>query len=334
MKAAVLEGAGEPLLIKEVAKPVLSKGEVLVKVKAAAFNRRDWWIQQGQYAGLKFPIVPGSDCSGVLTETFNGQTHPLLHQEVIINPSINWGSSPHHQGPDFKILGLPDDGCFAEYVKVPAENVFAKPAHLSHEEAAALPLAGLTAYRALFTRGRWEAGQKVFVTGAGGGASSFAMLWAIASGAETWVSSGSDEKIQKAISMGARGGVNYTRKNWHQELKEKAGRFDIIIDNALGASFAELPGLCTMGARIVFFGGTAGNIPETNGRPVFWKQLDILGSTMGSPQDFENMLALLNQKQIKPLIDRTFAFEEAGQAMRQLDNRSKSFGKTVLRLEP
>ena len=169
MKAIVLESAENPIVVKDVAKPALQAGEVLVHVKAAALNRRDYWITVGKYAGIKYPTILGSDGAGIVTEVGDGVDSGLIGKEVIINPSHDYGDNPEFQGKDFKILGLPDDGTFAEYVKVKAAYLYDKPAHLSWEQAAAIPLAGLTAYRALFTKGKAKKGDKVLVTGVGGG---------------------------------------------------------------------------------------------------------------------------------------------------------------------
>src|ERR1700761_7171719 len=147
MKAVVLESAERPIVYKEIDKPVLGPGEALVQIKAAALNRRDYWITIGKYAGIQYPSVLGSDGSGIVTEVFDEADQHWLDQEVIINPSNNWGDSASHKSDDFKILGLPDYGTLAEYVKIEAKYLHHKPTHLSWEQAAAIPLAGLTTYR-------------------------------------------------------------------------------------------------------------------------------------------------------------------------------------------
>ena len=160
MKAAVITDKQKPVEVWEVAGLKAGPGEAIVRVHAAALNHRDVWIQKGQYAGLKYPVVPGSDGAGVVVEV-GGGIGDWVGKEVIINPSLDWGESAGYQDPgSFRILGLPDDGTFAEYVKVPVQNLVGKPAHLSFEEAAALPLAGVTAYRALMTRAQARAGEK------------------------------------------------------------------------------------------------------------------------------------------------------------------------------
>jgi zinc-binding alcohol dehydrogenase/oxidoreductase len=251
---------------------------------------------------------------------------------VIINPAFNWGSSPTHQSPtNFSILGLPEDGTFAEYVKVPLSSLVEKPSHLSFEEAAALPLAGVTAYRALFTRAQLQAGEKILITGIGGGVALFALQYAIAAGAKAYVTSGSQEKIDKAMQLGASGGVNYTNDNWGQALQELAGSFDVIADGAAGEGMDELMNLATPGGRLAFYGATRGNPSSLVARRIFWKQLTIVGSTMGSPEDFHAMVSFVCKHALRPVVDTIYSFSEAEAAFRRMDD-ARQFGKIVLKV--
>jgi len=331
MKAVVLEAADKPLVYTEVETPILATGEVLVQIKAAALNRRDYWITVGKYAGIKYPSILGSDGSGIVAQIGDGVDKSWLNQEVIINPCHNWGTHQDYQNRDFSILGLPEHGTFAEYVKVKAEYLYHKPAHLDWEHAASLPLAGLTTYRALFTKGQAKKGDTVLITGIGGGTGTFALQWALAAGCKVFVTSGSGEKIQRAKEMGASAGVCYKAQDWAQELQHFSGGFDVIIDSALGNGFEKLLDLSKPGGRIVFFGGTAGNIPPLNGRKIFWKQLQILGTTMGSPNDFKGMVDLVNKHKIVPIIDEAFPLANAQKAIDKMENSSQ-FGKLVLRV--
>ncbi|MFD0795564.1 zinc-binding alcohol dehydrogenase family protein [Mucilaginibacter litoreus] len=328
MKALVLESAENPVVIKEVDKPVAGPGEVLVQIKAAALNRRDWWITQGKYAGIKYPTILGADGAGIVAEAGEG-TEEWLGKEVIINPSHNWGEHAAFQSKEFKILGLPDDGTMAEYVLVKAEYLYLKPSHLTWEQAAAIPLAGLTAYRALYTKAGIKKGDKVLIVGVGAGTGTFLLQWALAAGAEVFVTSGTSEKIQQAKALGAAAGVNYKAQDWAQELKHLAGGFDIVVDSALGPDFAKIPDLCNPGARIVFFGGTAGNIPEINARPIFWKQIQILGTTMGTQDEFKAMLDMVNEHKIIPVVDEVYPLDNAKAAFQKM-GEAKQFGKIVL----
>ena len=329
MKAMVLEAADRPLVLKDVHTPALLPGEVLVQLKAAALNRRDYWITIGKYAGIKYPSILGSDGAGIVSGVGGEAGKEWLNKEVIINPCHNWGAHQEYQNRDFTILGLPEDGTFAEYVKIKMEYLHAKPSHLNWEQAAALPLAGLTTYRALFTKGKAKKGDKVLITGIGGGTGTFALQWAVAAGCQVFVTSGSGEKIERARQLGACAGVNYKAQDWAQELQHLAGGFDVIIDSALGNGFEKLLDLSNPGARIVFFGGTAGNIPALNGRKIFWKQLQVLGTTMGSPDDFKGMVDLVNKHKIVPVIDEIFPLAQAQKAIDKMENFPQ-FGKLVL----
>jgi zinc-binding alcohol dehydrogenase/oxidoreductase len=331
MKAAVLHAVHAPLQLSEVATPTPASGEALVKLQYAALNHRDVWIQKGQYAGLKFPIILGSDGAGTVEAVGDAAHREWLGKAVIINPSLDWGPSELAQQKSYRILGLPDDGTFAEYVKVPVENLAPKPEHLSFEAAAALPLAGLTAYRALFSRAQLSAHDKVLITGIGGGVALFALQFAVALGAEVWVTSSSDEKLARAVSLGAKGGANYSQPNWSETLQKNAGLFNVILDSAGGEGFSALINLAAPGARVVFVGATRGAVKELALQKIFWKQLSLLGSTMGSPADFDAMLKFVAQHRLTPVIDQTFALADAEQALRYMDH-AKQFGKITLKI--
>ncbi len=330
MKALVLNAVSQPLQLKEIADPTPGPGEAVVTLEAAALNHRDLWIQKGQYAGLKFPITPGSDGCGRVESVGEDADASWVGREVIINPGLDWGDRPEVQGDKFRILGLPDDGTFAEKVRVPASALVAKPAHLDARRAAALPLAGLTGYRALFVRGALRPDDRVLVTGVGGGAALFALQFAVAAGNTVFVTSGSADKLRRAMELGATGSVNYKDENWAKQLKgESGGGFDVIIDSAGGEGFGGLIDLANPGARIVFFGATCGNPPGFDMRKVFWKQVSVLGTTMGSPADFAAMVRLVEDKQIQPLAERVFPLAEGNAALQAMAN-AEQFGKIVL----
>lgn len=330
MKALVLEGIDSPFIYKEVDNPVIKENEVLIKIKAAALNHRDLWIQKGKYAGLKFPIILGSDGAGIVTKIGKLVDPSFLNREVIINPGQQWGQNKNFQSKDFKILGLPDNGTFAEFVSVPAKYVFPKPAHLSFEEAAALPLAGLTAFRALFSRGQLQEGEKVLITGIGGGVALYAMQFALAHGAMVYVTSSSDSKIELAKNLGVKAGVNYTKEDWQSQLMSETDGFDLIIDSAAGKDFNNLIEIAAPGGRLVFYGATQGTITEIDPRKVFWKQLSILGSTMGNPNEFEAMVAYINKTKIRPSI-KAFEVGKANEAFKLMDQKGQ-MGKIVLKI--
>lgn len=329
MKALQITGKNEPLAFNEVPDPVAGAGEVVVRIHAAALNHRDLWIQKGLYAGLKYPIIPGSDGCGVVESVGDGVAESWLGQRVIINPGLGWGDRTEVQAASFKILGLPDDGTLAEKVKVAAEYLAPAPEHLSDAQAAALPLAGLTAWRALFSRAGLKAGENILVTGVGGGVALFTLQFAVAAGAKAFVSSGSDEKLNRAKLLGASGGVNYKNEKWFEEAKALApGGFHVIIDSAGGATFPKLIDLAAPGGRIAFFGATNGNPPELDLRKMFWKQISLLGSTMGSPSEFAAMTKFVGDHGIVPVAESLFPLGEGQAAFTAMDHAAQ-FGKIV-----
>lgn len=343
MKAIYLSAIHQPIQYIDLPKPIAGPGQVLVHLKAAALNHRDLFIQQGLYPGIKLPVILGSDGSGIVDTVGEGVDASWLGQEVVINCAMNWGDDPNFYGPDFQILGMPANGTFAEYVAVDAEYIFPKPGHLSFEQAAALPLAGLTAWRALMTRAGLHKKassqpEKVLITGIGGGVALFALQFALGADAEVWVTSGSSQKLELAKALGAAGGVNYREPDWAKTLMSQTqsrsarGYFDVIIDSAGGPGFARLIDVAAPGGRIVFYGGTTGLITDVVPAKVFFKQLNIAGTTMGTELEFSDMLSFVTAKQLVPVIDEIFPLADAEQAMRRM-NDGKQFGKLVLRID-
>ncbi len=319
------------LEIREVADPVPMPGEAVVKVAAAALNHRDVWIKLGQYAGLKFPSIPGSDGVGEVMAVGTAADAAWVGKRVVINPSFGWGDRQDTQGADFSILGLPREGTLAERLAVPVTQLALAPEHLSDEAAAALPLAGLTAWRAVMSRARLQAGERILIGGIGGGTALFALQFAVAAGAEVWVTSSRPEKIARAMALGARGGFDYAKPGWAEAAQAAAGGlFDVIIDSAGGNGFESLVDLAAPGGRIVFFGATRGNPNVLPMRKIFWRQLSLLGSTMGSPADWTEMLAAVTRHRIEPVVSEVFSFAEAARAFEQME-RGEQFGKIVLK---
>jgi zinc-binding alcohol dehydrogenase/oxidoreductase len=333
MKAILLRETGGPekARVEEVPDPQPDAGEVVVRLKAAALNHRDLWICLGRYAGIKLPIIPGSDGAGVVASVGPEVDASLVGKEVVINPSLDWGDDPVIQGPKWRILGLPDDGTFAEFVRVPAKNIHPTPRHFSTGEAAAFPLGALTAYRAVVTRGQVRSGETVLVTGIGGGVATFVLQIANAVGARVLVSSSSDAKINRARELGALGGVTYSNPDWVKEMVAMCdGRGpDVIVDGAGGSAFDQALEVVRPGGRVVIYGATLGPAREVMVRRIFWKHLTIIGSTMGTPQDFEDVLALYSKKGMRPVIDSTFPLDEASSALRRMETAGQ-FGKIVL----
>jgi NADPH:quinone reductase-like Zn-dependent oxidoreductase len=322
----------ENLVYEDVPEPEPGAGEIVVRLHAAALNRRDVFVTRGQYPGAKpdaLPIILGSDGSGEVVTRGDGADGPSEGTEVVINPALHWGDDPRVPGKEYRILGLPDDGTFAQFVKVPADHVFPKPSHLSHEEAAAIPLGALTGYRALVTRGQIQEGETVVVPGIGSGVATFVVQMAAALGARVFVTSGSDEKIERAKELGAEGGVNYNSEDWSKELKSMAGGVDLAVDHVGGEAFDALVSLAAPGGRIVTFGATAGPKVTVVMPRIFLKHLTVLGTAMGTPEEFGAMLELYQDRGLKPAINETFPLEETTAAMEYME-KGEGIGKIVL----
>ena len=334
MKALVLHEKGGPqnLTIEQVEMPEPAAGEVRVKLANAALNRRDVWITLGMYPRIQFPSIGGSDGAGTIDAVGDGVDAKRIGEPVVVYPARDWGDDWRCGGPNFRVLGMPDQGTFAEYICVPAGDAIAKPAHLDFAQAAAIPLAGLTSWRALVTHGEVKPGQRVLVTGIGGGVATFALLWAKGHGAEVWVTSGSQEKRDAGIALGAKSSANYRDADWHKSLIKETGGFDIIIDSGGGDGLnATLDTLAT-GGRYIFFGATQGSPSAGLELPkLFFKQVRIQGTTMGTPDEFKAMLSFVEQHKIEPVVDRVYDFDDAVAAHERM-HASEQLGKIVLKI--
>jgi zinc-binding alcohol dehydrogenase/oxidoreductase len=318
---AVLVREGAVLSYETVADPEPTAGEALVELKAAAVNRRDLLVRKGVYP-FPLPLIPGSDGAGIRRDT---------GEEVVILPSLNWGPKEAAAGESFEILGGPRNGTYAQLVAIPAENLYPKPPQLSWEEAAAFPLAGLTAYRALFARGRLTSDETVLVLGAGSGVSAFAVQLASQAGARVFVTSSSQEKIDHAVALGAERGFLYTEGDWAEEARAAtSGRgVDLVVDS-VGSTWPDSLRAAARGGRVVVFGATGGTEAALQVRPFYLQWLSLLGTTMGSPGDFEALLRMLEQAPWRPVIDSVRPLAEAEAAQTRLESDGAKFGKLVL----
>ncbi len=332
MQAVVLKEIGglDKFVLQNTAVPQPRPGEALLRIKSTSLNRRDWWIAQGLYAKIKTPVILGSDVCGFVTNVGDTEDEIWVGKTVLVNPALDWGDSPKSQASHFRILGMPDNGGLAEMVCVPATQLFRKPEYLSEEEAGAIPLAGLTAFRALFTQGKATRTDKILITGIGGGVATFALQMALAISADTWITSGSEEKIKKAKKLGAADGILYHHTENLRKLSENAGGFDLIIDGTGGPGFPELISVLNPGGRMVSYGATAGNPGVLDLRKIFWKQITLQGSTMGSPNDFKAMLEFLENYNIKPVIDEIFPLADTHKAFMKM-SENKHMGKLVIK---
>jgi len=330
MKALVLKDAGL-IELREISKPTVTTGKALVRIKAAALNRRDDWIREGKYPNIKFGVTMGSDGSGIVEEVGDENDLPWVGQEVVINPNIEWGPDLEVQSTRYTILGMPVDGTFAEYVCVPIDRLHHKPFHLDFLQASTLPLGGLTAFRALFRRGELRAGQNVLISGFGGGVAQFAFLFAQAAGANVYVSSGSDDKIEKALKLGAKGAYNYKKHSTYTDLWKTKGGFDLVIDSAGGDQINSFIKILKPRGKIVFYGATNGLPAKLDLYRMFWNQLSLLGTTMGSDHEFSEMLTFVSKHQLRPLIDSIRPFSKIVESFPDI-TRPNKVGKIVFQV--
>ena len=316
MRAVRVHEGGE-LRYEEAPDPVAGPGEVVVELRTAAVNRRDLLVRNppGPAYVFDLPLVPGSDGAGVRRDT---------GEEVVIYPGLGWGPREDAAGADWRILGGPDDGTYAELVKVPAENVFPRPARFSWEEAAAFPLAALTAYRALFEVGGLVDGESVLILGAGSGVSTMAVSLAAQAGCRVLVTSSSQEKIDRAKELGAEGGVLYTEDGW----AEAAGPVDVVLDS-VGSTWRESAKALRRGGRLVVFGGTGGPEVTVDVRALYLNWQSIRGTTMGSARDFAGLLRMVEGGAWRPVIDSVRPLEETAAAHERMQ-AGEHFGKLVL----
>ncbi len=330
MKALVLTGPGV-IEWKELDKPSLSAGKALVKIKAISLNRRDEWIKEGKYPNIRYGGILGSDGAGIVEAVHDENDKAWEGKEVVINPNINWGPDPDVQSKNYTILGMPVNGTFAEYCLVDADRLQPKPFHLDLLQASALPLGGLTAFRALFRQGGLQAGKNVLISGFGGGVAQFAFLFAQAAGGQVYVTSGSDEKVARALKMGAKGAYNYKKESNYSELWKTKGGFDLIIDSAGGDQINNFIKVLKPNGKIVFYGATNGLPSKLDLYRMFWNQLSLQGTTMGNDHEFNEMLTFVGKHQIRPLVDSIRPFSRLPESIADIARPNK-VGKIVFQV--
>ena len=309
------------LVYEQIEDPQPKPGEVVVELEAAGINRRDLLVAGGTYP-FPLPLVPGSDGAGVRRDT---------REEVVILPAVGWGDREDAPGEGFEFFGGPRDGTYAELIAVPEEALYPKPARYSWEEAAAFPLAALTAYRALFVRGGLQAGETVLILGASSGVSTFAVQLAAQAGARVLVTSSSDEKIDRAKVLGAVAGVNYaTAADWPAAARE-LGPIDLVFDS-VGSTWQQSLDSVRRGGRVVVFGGTGGTEVTLQVRPFYFAQQSLYGTQLGSPRDFEALLRMLEAADWRPVIDSVRPLDEAEAALARMQ-AGEHFGKLVLSID-
>ncbi|MEJ2701103.1 MAG: zinc-binding dehydrogenase [Sedimentisphaerales bacterium] len=343
MKAAVIHTHGglECVTIDDVPEPTAGEGEVVLDVRSAALNHLDIWVRKGRPGlSLNMPHVLGSDGAGIVVER-GSKTHGInTGDEVIVNPGLSCGCcescrrGQQSECVSFGIVGMSRPGTFAEKVTVPFQNIFAKPSHLSFDEAAALPLAYQTAWRMLSSRARLRAGETVLINGVGGGVALAALQLAKLAGAEVIVTSSSDEKLSRAKDIGADHTINYKTVGDLVGMVRgiTGGRgVDIVVDSVGAATWNNNFEVARKGGRIVLCGVTSGPETTTNLRALYWNQLTVMGSTMGSNEDVRQLLRAVETAKLKPIVDSSHPLEEIQVAMGRME-AAEQFGKIVVRV--
>lgn len=340
MQALVVTGNGglERLELADVREPEPGPGEVVVALEAAALNHLDLFVLSG-LPGIppSFPHVGGADGTGVVVRTGSDVQGWQEGDEVVLNPGISCGTCEFcRKGQEslcirFALLGEHLPGTFAEFVKVPATSLGRRPAHLSWAESAAFPLTFLTAWRMLVSRGHLAVGETVLIHGVGGGVALAALAIAKHLGATVFVTSSSDAKLEEAVTMGADLALNYSQRDIAREVRAVTSKrgVDLVVETTGAATWRTSLKCAAKGGRIVTCGATTGPNPEEEIRLVFWNQLSILGSTMGSAADWQAMVAAVEKWQLHPVLDSVLPLGRGREAYQRL-SAGGHFGKLVL----
>lgn len=325
MRAIIHEGKTgfEGLQLKDIESPDVQGKDILVRVHTAGMNRRDLAVVTKRHTANDPALVPGSDASGTIEAVGDQVEKFQVGDEVIINPGLGWHKKSDAPPEGFQIVGLPYDGTFAEFYKTTEDHVEKMPDHLSFEEAGVLPLAALTAFRALFSRGNLQPDQTVLLPGIGSGVLTFALKFAKAIGSKVIVTSRSSEKQQEALRLGADVAID-TESDWNKELEGHS--IDLVIESIGEATFEKSLGIVRKGGTVVTFGATTSDHVSINIREFFYGQYNLLGSTMGSGEEFREMLAFVSEHGIKPQLDQLFELEDYEEAFNYLQD-TKNFGK-------
>ncbi len=337
MRAVYIEEFGGPEVLKfgELPTPKPGPREVLVRVKAVSVNHLDIWVRRGVYRDLPFPHVLGSDIAGIVEEVGPGVRNVRVGDRVVVNPGTSCGVCENclrgmdNLCKDYKILGEHVWGGYAEYVKVPDANILPYPEGLKWEEAAAVPLTFLTAWHAVVTKGKIEQGEKVLVMSGGGGVGSAAVQIAKLFNAYVITTVGSDWKVERAYALGADLVVNWRKEDLERAIREKVGRVDLVIDHTGQQHLQRLINLTRWGGRVVIYGATSGYKAQVDLRHIFYRQVSLIGSTMGSKGEMFRILKLVEDRKLKPVIYRVLPLKQAQEAHRLLEGFSP-FGKVVM----
>jgi NADPH:quinone reductase-like Zn-dependent oxidoreductase len=340
MKALAFHEHGgiEKLKYQDVPDPKPGAGDVLVRVKAAALNHLDLFVREG-LPGLKLPMPfwSGCDIAGDVVEVGAAVPDVKVGDRVAVNPNLHCGrceycqKGQHSLCVSYGILGEHTHGGLAELVKVDGRKVLTLPDHVKYEDAAAFVLVNMTAWRMLVSQAQLRAGEDLLIIGVGGGVSSTGVQIGKLCGARVWVTSSSDEKLERARALGADEGINYSKDDWVKVIGQKTGRrgVDVVLENVGAATWPGAIRALAKGGRLVTCGGTSGPICETDVRQVFWKQVSIIGSTMSTNAEFTEVMSQLFRGRLKAIVDSVMPLKDGAAAQERLA-AGKQFGKIVL----
>ncbi len=340
MRAALFSEHGGPEVIRisEVPVPSPGPGEVRIRVGATSLNHLDLWIRRGLPTPIPMPHIGGSDIAGQVDAMGPGVEGVSEGTRVVVDPSLDWAwyegarSGEDLPSPRFRVLGEHTQGGLAEYTVVPVVNLMQIPEGASYDEAAAAGLVFVTAWRGLITRGKLRPGERVLITGGSGGVATAAVQIAAYSGAEVFAVTSGEENVRRLLDLGAHVVVDRERGPLGELLREATGkrRVDLVLDSVGEVVWGDLIKTLDVGGRLVTYGATTGASASTDLRHVFWKQLSILGSTMGSATEYREVMELVFAGELRPVIDRVFTLDETAEAHRLLEEGSV-FGKLVVR---
>lgn len=318
------------LSLEQVPISQVESTEVLIKINAVSLNYRDLRMVEGTYTfNFFYDTILGADAAGEVIGVGEYVGNEWVGKKVIINPNVKWGENSDLPSDEFSILGSPFNGVFSEYVVVDISKIALQPEHLTDEEAACLPLSGITAYRALFTKAKVKKGDTLLVTGISGGVAQFIAQFSIAAGIKTYSTSSIDGNLTTAKNWGVVDGMNYRKTRIAAYFNAQNKKFDAIIDCAGGEQINDLLSVLKPMGRLVLYGAMNGKVKDFDLFTLYYNQLQVIGTLMGNDNEFTQMLTLVNNYKIKPKIDSVFKFEELPLALNKLKGRNH-FGKIVL----
>ena len=339
MRAAIFSDYGGPevIEIKDIPIPEPGPGEVRIKVQAASMNHLDLWVRRGLPIETPMPHIGGSDLAGIVDAVGPGAEDVPIGIRVVVDPSISYrwyegpGRGESFEPSRFQIIGEHTQGGFAEYTVVPAENLLEIPEHVPFESAAAAGLVFVTAWRALLTRGQLQAGERVLITGSSGGVGTAAVQIAVRAGAKVYAVTSGSQNVARAEDLGAhvvydREKVDFAREVWRDTDKACV---DMVFDTVGEGVWQQCLRSLGLGGRLVTSGATTGSRGITEIRLLFWKQLTVMGSTMGTPAEFRRVMRLVFEGSFDPVIHQVLPLDQARTAHEMLES-GRVFGKLVL----